>query len=72
MSSVELATWFAVGLFWLSRVALVAIVVAVVIAIVRVLRLPPHVPETSDQEEKDLELPLWATEGLERKTAHGR
>jgi hypothetical protein len=72
MSSVELATWFVLGLFWLSRLALIAIVVAVIIAIVRVLRLPPYVPEASDREERDLEPPLWAMEGLKRKTAHGR
>ncbi len=72
MSSVELASWFALGLFWLSRIALVVIVVAAVIAIVRVLRLPPYVPEASDQEEIDLEPPLWAMDGLKRKTAHGR
>ncbi len=70
MSNVELATWFALGLFWLSRIALVVIVVVAVIALVRILRLPPYVPETRDEEE-DVVVPLWAMEQLKRKTAHG-
>jgi hypothetical protein len=56
MSGVELATWFALGLFWLSRLALVVIVVLVVIAIVRVLRLPPYV-SPPDEAEEDLVVP---------------
>ncbi len=70
MSNVELATWFALALFWLSRIALVVVVVVAVIGIVRILRLPPYVPQAPDEWE-DPVVPLWAMDQLEKKTAHG-
>ena len=69
MSNVELATWFALTLFWLSRIALVVVAVVAVIAIVRILRLPPYVPEARDEGE-DPVVPPWAMDQMRRR-AHG-